>query len=78
MTLSPTYIQVDNGNKKTYNSENVNMQTNRLVVYNTVDLSVHRKNLGQATGFATLLHLLLSLDYFIHERIWLHIKWSKI
>ena len=35
-------------------------------------------NLMQSTGFATALHLLLSIDYYIHERIWLKIKWGKI
>ena len=35
-------------------------------------------SLGQAAGFATILHLLLSVDYYIHERIWLAIKWGKI
>ena len=34
-------------------------------------------NLGEATGFATLLHILLSVDYYIHERIWLKIKWGR-
>ena len=29
-----------------------------------------------STGFATILHLLLSADYYIHERIWLKIKWG--
>lgn len=33
-------------------------------------------NLSEATGFATILHLLLSIDYYIHERIWLKIKWG--
>ena len=33
-------------------------------------------SIGQATGFATALHLLLSVDYYIHERIWLKIKWG--
>ena len=33
-------------------------------------------NLGEATGFATLLHILLSIDYYFHERIWLKIKWG--
>lgn len=33
-------------------------------------------NIATATGFATLLHILLSLDYYIHERIWLKIKWG--
>jgi uncharacterized membrane protein len=35
-------------------------------------------NIGQATGFATILHILLSIDYYIHERIWLKISWGKI
>lgn len=34
-------------------------------------------SIGQATGFATLLHILLSIDYYIHERVWLNIKWGK-
>lgn len=29
-----------------------------------------------ATGFATLLHILLSIDYYVHERVWLKIKWG--
>ncbi|OFW90363.1 MAG: hypothetical protein A3J37_00320 [Alphaproteobacteria bacterium RIFCSPHIGHO2_12_FULL_45_9] len=33
-------------------------------------------DIGKSTGFATLLHLLLSIDYYIHERIWLRIKWG--
>lgn len=33
-------------------------------------------DLAAATGFSTLLHLLLSFDYYIHERIWLKIKWG--
>jgi len=33
-------------------------------------------DIGSATGFATLLHVFLSLDYYIHERIWLRIKWG--
>jgi uncharacterized membrane protein len=35
-------------------------------------------NIANATGFATALHILLSIDYYIHERIWLKIKWGKI
>ena len=31
-----------------------------------------------ATGFATVLHILLSIDYYIHERIWLRIKWGRL
>lgn len=33
-------------------------------------------DLGVATGTATLIHLLLSIDYIVHERIWLKIKWG--
>ena len=33
-------------------------------------------DISSATGYATLLHVLLSLDYYIHERIWLRIKWG--
>jgi uncharacterized membrane protein len=35
-------------------------------------------DIGSATGFATALHILLSIDYYIHERIWLKINWGKI
>ena len=35
-------------------------------------------DIGNATGFATVLHILLSVDYYIHERIWLKIKWGRI
>ena len=34
-------------------------------------------NFGSAVGFATVLHILLSIDYYIHERIWLKIKWGR-
>jgi uncharacterized membrane protein len=33
-------------------------------------------NIATSAGFATLLHLLLSVDYYIHERVWLRIKWG--
>jgi adenylylsulfate kinase len=33
-------------------------------------------NLASAAGFSTVLHFLLSVDYYIHERIWLKIKWG--
>ena len=33
-------------------------------------------NIGEATGFSTVLHLLLSVDYYIHERMWLRVKWG--
>jgi uncharacterized membrane protein len=33
-------------------------------------------DMGKSTGFATLLHILLSVDYYVHERLWLKIKWG--
>lgn len=33
-------------------------------------------NIVNSTGFATVLHILLSIDYYIHERLWLKIKWG--
>lgn len=33
-------------------------------------------NIGESLGFSALLHLLLSLDYYAHERMWLRIKWG--
>jgi uncharacterized membrane protein len=33
-------------------------------------------DIGKSTGFATLLHILLSIDYYIHERVWLNIRWG--
>lgn len=33
-------------------------------------------NISEATGYSTLLHLILSVDYYFHERIWLKIKWG--
>jgi len=37
---------------------------------------IYNGNLGQATSFATALHVLLSLDYYVHERLWLRVKWG--
>jgi adenylylsulfate kinase len=34
-------------------------------------------NISEATGFSTLLHLLLTIDYYVHERIWLKINWGR-
>ena len=36
------------------------------------------EDISSATTFATALHILLSIDYYIHERIWLRIKWGKV
>lgn len=30
----------------------------------------------KSAGFATLLHILLTVDYYLHERAWLKIKWG--
>ena len=35
-------------------------------------------DLVQSTWFATILHFLLSIDYYVHERIWLRIKWGRV
>jgi uncharacterized membrane protein len=35
-------------------------------------------DIASATGFATALHIMLSIDYYIHERVWLKIKWGRI
>lgn len=37
---------------------------------------VFTEEIGKSAGFATILHLLLSIDYYIHERLWLNIKWG--
>jgi adenylylsulfate kinase len=34
-------------------------------------------NISNSAWFATALHVLLSIDYYIHERVWLHIKWGR-
>lgn len=33
-------------------------------------------DLLSSAGFSIALHFLLSIDYYIHERIWLKIKWG--
>lgn len=33
-------------------------------------------DLSKSTWFSTLLHILLSVDYYIHERLWLRINWG--
>ena len=33
-------------------------------------------DIAKSTGFATLLHILLTVDYYIHERFWLKVKWG--
>lgn len=36
------------------------------------------QDLGKSTLFSAFLHMLLSIDYYIHERIWLKIKWGRL
>lgn len=33
-------------------------------------------DLMKSAGFSLALHVLLSIDYYIHERVWLKIKWG--
>jgi len=33
--------------------------------------------LGKSTGFSSLLHLILSADYYVHERLWLKVRWGR-
>jgi len=33
-------------------------------------------DLESSVGGSIIIHLLLSVDYYIHERIWLKIKWG--
>ena len=35
-------------------------------------------DVASETGFATALHILLSIDYYIHERIWLKVRWGRL
>lgn len=34
-------------------------------------------DIGKSVGFSGALHILLSIDYYIHERFWLRIKWGR-
>jgi adenylylsulfate kinase len=35
-------------------------------------------DISKALEGSTILHVILTLDYYIHERIWLKIKWGKL
>jgi uncharacterized membrane protein len=35
-------------------------------------------DLREAVGSSTLLHAALSIDYYVHERIWLKVKWGAV
>ncbi len=39
---------------------------------------LYTHDLDKSTLFSAALHCLLSVDYYIHERIWLKIKWGKL
>jgi uncharacterized membrane protein len=34
-------------------------------------------NIREAVESSTLIHVVLSADYYVHERIWLKIKWGR-
>lgn len=33
-------------------------------------------DVAEAAGSAAVLHLVLSADYYVHERVWLRFKWG--
>jgi uncharacterized membrane protein len=33
-------------------------------------------DLLKSAGFASALHVLLTIDYYFHERLWLRIRWG--
>jgi len=35
-------------------------------------------DLAKSAGFSTLLHIALTIDYYLHERLWLRVKWGII
>lgn len=35
-------------------------------------------NWSSAFSGSVILHVVLTLDYYIHERVWLKIKWGKL
>lgn len=34
-------------------------------------------DVAKSTGFALVLHFVLSLIFYIHERIWLRVSWGR-
>jgi len=34
-------------------------------------------DLRDALGSSTLVHIVLSIDYYVHERIWLKVTWGR-
>ena len=35
-------------------------------------------HLREAVGSSTIVHIVLSIDYYVHERIWLKVKWGRL
>lgn len=72
---------MDGGNNMTETKKRtvVRMLTYRLTAWLFTILWTYlfTGDISSATGFATVLHILLSVDYYIHERIWLRIKWGR-
>ena len=64
--------------KETHKRTIVRMMTYRLTawIFTIFWTWIWTGDLTKSTGFATLLHLLLSVDYYIHERVWLKVKWG--
>lgn len=34
------------------------------------------EDVASATEYSTIIHVVLTLDYYLHERIWLKVKWG--
>lgn len=55
----------------------------RAVVYRLVAFAItvlltylNTGELGKSTAFSVVLHALLSIAYYFHERAWLHVRWG--
>lgn len=35
-------------------------------------------DLASSTEYSTFLHLVLTLDYYLHERAWLKVRWGMV
>jgi uncharacterized membrane protein len=58
----------------------VRMVTYRItaLIFTIIWTYMFTGNFLNSAGFAVTLHFLLSIDYYIHERIWLKIKWGRL
>jgi uncharacterized membrane protein len=56
----------------------VRMITYRItaLIFTIIWTYIFTRNLLNSAGFAIALHFLLSIDYYINERMWLKIKWG--